>query len=568
MVKNIYPQIKIENVDEAKTIRERIKTEDNLYSYIELPIYLKMLKEGISLKRQYLFKVERSGYGIIFSKTGGWEEPINRFFDQPAFPSILNDIIHKHLGEDVKELVLGAGDSTKNKNDKEIALLANEREIQSDKIERQELEILQHEAQRNYLLAGGLIILIVLIMMIYNYRIKKIANEALTAQKIIIEDKNTQLERLSLVASRTENVILITDAEGELEWLNDSFVRLNNLTMEQLIVERGSNIKTISNNAGMADILDECARSKKPYRYDSLNITNDGTRIWESSTLTPIYDEQGKLKSFIIIDTDITQQKDTEDLLSQKNKDITDSINYARRIQEAVLPSEKVLDKAFSDHFVLLKPKDVVSGDFYWFAQQGDHCIIVLADCTGHGVPGAFMSMMGSNFLGQIVTDNAITSTSEALEILDNKVRAALKNENISSSDGMDIVFMAYHIKTMQLEFSGGMNSILHLRGKELTKYKGDRLSIGGHEVEDKKFTSITIKLQKGDSIYTSTDGFQDQFGGPKGKKFKQKQLLELIHTSANLSFDGQKMELEKRLLAWMEGYQQVDDISIIGFRV
>ena len=452
-LKTIHPEIKIENADEAKTIRTRIATEDNLYSYIELPIYLKMLKEGVRLKRQYLFKIERNGYGIIFSKNSGWGEPINQFFAQESFPEMLNNIIHKHLGEDVKELVWDAGDSTKHKSDKEIALLANEREIQSNKIDRQELEILQHEAQRNYLLAGGLIILLFLGMVIYGNRLKKAANEKL-------QQKNNEIE--------TQKADIVTQKE----------------------------------------------------------------------------------------------------LIEEKNKDITDSINYARRIQEAVLPSHSILENVFDDYFVLFQPRDIVSGDFYWFAQQGDHCVMILADCTGHGVPGAFMSMMGSNFLGQIITDNAITSTAEALTILDKKVRAALNNEHISASDGMDIVMMAYDKKTQKLEFSGGMNSIFHLRDKELVKYKGDRLSIGGSEEEDKPFTSVTIQLQKGDAIYTSTDGFQDQFGGPKGKKFKQKQLLKLINSSANLSFNDQKKALENSLTKWMEGYQQVDDISLIGFRV
>ncbi|MBL4651818.1 MAG: SpoIIE family protein phosphatase [Flavobacteriales bacterium] len=452
-LRTIHPEIRIENADEAKTIRERIANEDNLYGYIELPIYLKMLKDGIRLKRQYLFKVERNGYGLIFSKNSGWEEPINRFFAQESFPTMLNNIIHKHLGEDVKELVWDAGDSTKHKSDKEIALLANEREIQSNKIDTQEIQIIQHEAQRNYLLAGGIIILLFLGMMIYGNQLKKAANEKLQL-------KNNEIE------------------------------------------------------AQKADIVAQ------------------------------------------------------KELIEEKNQDITDSINYARRIQEAVLPSHSILENVFDDYFVLFQPRDIVSGDFYWFAQQGNHCVIVLADCTGHGVPGAFMSMMGSNFLGQIITDNVITSTSEALTILDKKVRAALNNEHISASDGMDIVMMAYDKKTLQLEFSGGMNSIFHLKGQELIKYKGDRLSIGGNETEDKPFTSVTIQLQKGDSIYTSTDGFQDQFGGPKGKKFKQKQLLELINSSANLSFNEQKKALEESLTNWMDGYQQVDDISLIGFRV
>jgi len=202
----------------------------------------------------------------------------------------------------------------------------------------------------------------------------------------------------------------------------------------------------------------------------------------------------------------------------------------------------------------------------------GDYCILVLADCTGHGVPGAFMSMMGSNLLSSIVADNSITSTSSALKTLDLKVKKALENDGTSSRDGMDIVMMAYNVKTKEMDFSGGNNSIFILRNKELIKYKGNRFSIGADAMENKQFSQDKIQLEKGDIVYTFTDGYKDQFGGPKGKKFMQKRLLKILLDNSLATMDNQKIALENNLKDWMEGsnelYEQIDDISVMGFKI
>jgi PAS domain S-box-containing protein len=399
------------------------------------------------------------------------------------------------------------------------------------------------------------------------YRLK---NTELKTAYQEIEAQNKALERLSLVASKTENLIMITDAEGNLEWVNDSFVRLNQLTMEEVIAERGRNIRTISNNPEIGDIIDECMTTKKPIRYISLNITHYGERIWESSTLTPVYDDAGKLKNIIIIDSDVTQEKLAQEIIDQKNKDITDSINYARRIQDAILPDMYQMEKEFHDSFVFYKPRDVVSGDFYWYHKQGDYNIFAVADCTGHGVPGAFMSMIGNDYLTQIVTDHEVSSPAHALHMLDEKIRKALKQtgKEKETHDGMDIALCAYNPNEKRLQFSGAKNPLYIIRKGELIEHKGSIDSIGGNQIVGKKFEDYDVELEKGDNVYIFTDGYADQFGGPKNKKFMYKRFKQLLISICDLPFAEQEKTLESTLYDWMGDCEQVDDICVMGIKV
>ncbi|MGZ4116555.1 MAG: ligand-binding sensor domain-containing protein, partial [Bacteroidia bacterium] len=213
-------------------------------------------------------------------------------------------------------------------------------------------------------------------------------------QTKVIEAKNKELERLSIVARETDNVIIIMDAQGRLEWINESFERLNNIKLDELKKLKGETIFDVSNNPDIRSIVDRCIREKKSIVYESKNKLKDGRFVWESSTMTPIYNEKGVLNKLVIIDTDVTERKRDEDIIRQKNKDITDSINYAKKIQNSILPGLDIIKKSLPESFVLFMQKDIVSGDFYWFSHKDDDTIIIAAvDCTGHGVPGAFMSL-------------------------------------------------------------------------------------------------------------------------------------------------------------------------------
>lgn len=264
---------------------------------------------------------------------------------------------------------------------------------------------------------------------------------------------------------------------------------------------------------------------------------------------------------------EITLQKE---IVEEKQKEIIDSINYAKRIQTAVLTGKDVWDKVSKDHFILFKPKDIVSGDFYWaYNTPNNRSIFVLADCTGHGVPGGFMSMLGNSFLNEIVVENKLFKANEILNKLRAKIIAALDQEGKSEQkDGMDISLCVWNKIDNTLEFSGAHNPIWILSNGELNEVKADKMPIGSYIDNVTSFNSTIIQLQAGDIIYMSTDGFADQFGGSKGKKLKYKAMLELMIANSKEPMSKQKEILESYFESWRQNYEQVDDVSVIGVRV
>ncbi len=252
--------------------------------------------------------------------------------------------------------------------------------------------------------------------------------------------------------------------------------------------------------------------------------------------------------------------------LEQKNKDITDSIRYAKRIQNAILPPVDL----FEDTFVFFRPKDIVSGDFFWMNTLGSKRFIAAVDCTGHGVPGAFMSFIGYNSLNKIVNERHVTDAAAILDQLNEEVYKTLhvqsKDENVK--DGMDLALLIYDEETRILQYAGANNPMYLIRDGELIEYKADRFAIGMVSVDsERKFTNNIIEIRQGDVTYIFSDGYADQFGGPKGKKFKSKQLKQLFLEIHHLSPEEQKRVLEERLIAWMGYEEQVDDILVIGTR-
>jgi len=255
--------------------------------------------------------------------------------------------------------------------------------------------------------------------------------------------------------------------------------------------------------------------------------------------------------------------------LAAKNKDILDSIEYAKRIQQAILPIEEEIHKNLEDAFILYKPKDIVSGDFYWFGANGTK-VIAAIDCTGHGVPGAFMSMIGYNLLNELINENHITQPDQILNQLHQKVRVALKqtDETSQSQDGMDIAICAIDLQKCEVQFSGAFRPLYHFSKGELNEIKGDKFPIGGHQRQgEQHFTNHTIKVQKGDTIYIFSDGYVDQFGGPRGKKFMNKQLKELLSGIQDKSMAEQHQLLQAKLEEWQGDLEQVDDILVMGMR-
>jgi serine phosphatase RsbU (regulator of sigma subunit)/ligand-binding sensor domain-containing protein len=264
---------------------------------------------------------------------------------------------------------------------------------------------------------------------------------------------------------------------------------------------------------------------------------------------------------------EISHQKD---IILEKNKELTDSIQYALRIQQSILPDDAQIRNGLGDYFIFFKPKDIVSGDFYWYSKQQDSILWAVVDCTGHGVPGGFMSMLGSGLLNQIVNEELRLRPDEILNHLRDRVIIALKQTGAygESKDGMDITLCRYIPSEKKIQFAGAHNSLYILRNKELMELPGDKQPIGIHIGEKKAFTLHEADLLSGDMIYMSSDGYADQFGGEKGKKFKSVNLEKLFVKLADEPVDKQREELVSTFDNWREGYEQLDDVCVFGVRV
>jgi len=258
--------------------------------------------------------------------------------------------------------------------------------------------------------------------------------------------------------------------------------------------------------------------------------------------------------------------------IEKKNQHITESINYAKKIQEAILPYDENIRNAYNGAFVFFKPRDIVSGDFYWFQQRDGKSIIVAADCTGHGVPGAFMSMIGNTLLNQIIKEKGITDPAEILENLDLEIVNALKQDQTSDSltDGMDISICVVHNNKKTIEFAGAKNPLYIIRDGELDVIKSDRFSIGGvnRMGREKVFTNHLLEYKTNATCYIFSDGYMDQGGGENLKKFTSVRLQEMLMKIYKDDFKEQKRKVDENLQKWMGETIQKDDILLIGFKV
>ncbi|MEA3451035.1 MAG: SpoIIE family protein phosphatase [Bacteroidota bacterium] len=282
-------------------------------------------------------------------------------------------------------------------------------------------------------------------------------------------------------------------------------------------------------------------------------------------------------------------EKATRNLMQQKDKiqtqntKITSSIRYASRIQKAMLPGHRIFDKYFQNSFVFFAPKETVSGDFYWISEIREQkpslfksddienkVVVSVIDCTGHGVPGAFMSMLGDAFLNQIVNIQSIIDPSQILSELHKIVRKTLQQEHSENNDGMDLALCVIDKKAKTLKYAGAKNPLVYIQNGKMTRIHGDLMSIGGLQREaERVFRTHTVDVTVKTTIYLFSDGFQDQFGGEFGRKYMAKPFRDMIFDSYTLPFEEQKVNLKKELHKWKgKKHNQMDDITIIGFEV
>lgn len=260
---------------------------------------------------------------------------------------------------------------------------------------------------------------------------------------------------------------------------------------------------------------------------------------------------------------------DQKNVIEIKNREVTESLHYAKRIQAAILPDIKKINQSLQDLFILYLPKDIVSGDFYSFAQRDEKIIVAAADCTGHGVAGAFMSMIGTALLNQIVNEKGITEPSEILTQLNDGIVTSLKQRESEMNEGMDIALCTINNKSKTLQYSGANRPLWIIRNNEFQYYKPNKIPIGGQQYNKTDgFMQHNITLEQGDSIYLFSDGYVDQFGGDLGKKFMTKKFRELLLSIQHLSMNEQKEYLLNTLIKWQGKHDQVDDILVIGIKI
>lgn len=293
-----------------------------------------------------------------------------------------------------------------------------------------------------------------------------------------------------------------------------------------------------------------------------------GKRIMQVHAI-PEYDDDAQLESVLVVSHDITERKKIELEIQHQNRKITESIQYARRIQGAILPNSKLINRVLPDSFILYKPRDVVSGDFPWFAQVKNETFMAAVDCTGHGVPGALLSLVGYFLLNDIVRSRRITDTGKILDLLDEGVSTTLRpDEDAGTKDGMDISLCKINMEKREVQYAGAHRPLYIIRNGVLDEIKGDKFPIGGGIFKNQtNFTSSTFQLNTGDSIFFCSDGFCDQFGGPQGRKFGTRQLKDIICKIHTMPMKEAMQVFDEQWVSWKGDQKQTDDVLLMGVK-
>ena len=307
---------------------------------------------------------------------------------------------------------------------------------------------------------------------------------------------------------------------------------------------------------------------------DIISVLNRRLRNQNDYLIKEFESREEKLKELVTARTAevMAQKAELEKknaLIAEKNKEMTDSLNYAKRLQAAILPRKEVIKKSIEQFFILYLPKDIVSGDFYFYEKIEDKIFIAGADCTGHGVAGAIVSMVGSSLLKQIILEKKIYDPAEILNLLNVGVIEALKQSENASNDGMDIMLCVFDLHKNELTFAGANRPLYLIRDKELLIFSSDKFPIGGLQIEhNEPYHNQQIKLKWNDLVYIFSDGYADQFGGELGKKLMTKNFKELLINIHEQSMDQQCESLDVYIHQWMGELEQVDDMMVIGIKI
>lgn len=382
------------------------------------------------------------------------------------------------------------------------------------------------------------------------------------------------MNNIKAILKQINNIILLLDNEGEVKYVSPSVKNILGFQPEELLGENWF-IKTSYNvdiDSLRTSVLDQLEKSlyHGGVQSERLVKTSYGSEKWFLWNTSVAND--GLILS---IGTDITDKKRKETELSRKteelferNEEIQDSLEYAKRLQSVILPDESNFSNFFGDSFLYFSPKDKVSGDFYWYYEDEKNVFAAAVDCTGHGVPGALLSVVGNSLLREIVIKREITDPSDILTELDKGLLEAMsKNNELIARDGMDIALIKVEKISSKLSFSGAYRPLIII-SENLNEIGGSRYPIGFYQADNKKFEEHTVELKKGDRIYMFSDGITDQFGGPDNKKFKKTQLKDILQKTRDFTLLEQKEYIQYSFKNWQQSNYQTDDVLLIGLEV
>lgn len=461
----------------------------------------------------------------------------------------------------------------------EIELLAKDRQLQEEIAARKDVRLKSERLIRNLMIAGIAVTLCFSVLLLFQFNQKKKVNILLEEQKMAIEQQadllehqNHELEQLSIVAKYTDNSVLIVDSRRNFKWANEGFSRLWGYSHDEIDTDSGKQILKQINTREEDIAYQQCAEKKHSVTFTRQSKNKKGRKVWVQTMLTPVMDKMGDIIKYIAIDSNITKIKIAE----QK---IHDSIIYASNIQRAILPQKDVIDHLLHDYFVVYLPKDIVSGDFYWVTTKGNKLICAAGDCTGHGVPGAFMSLLSITFLNDTVekagkSGDTGFQANEILNELRKKIIFSLHQQGkaYEAKDGLDIALCIIDYDTNTLQYAGAYNPLFLYRKDSENKYrlmevKGDRMSVCYPRHADHSFTNHTLMIKPDDTIYLFSDGFTDQFGGAEKQKYTMRRLREFLLSVQDRSMEEQKSLIEKDISGWRGDINQTDDIVMLGIK-
>ena len=617
-----FPSLKYSYVPTSDALLNSCIKGEGYWGYMSMPVYIEALNKGKKIYRQHFFNVVREGMAFVFPRASDWKEPIDEFFQQPDFQQLVNRIVNRHFGNFAADLIKDASNSSDN-TDKEREVRVIELKLKNLLLQRAREKSEQKQSQTRI----AYVVLTVFLLLagaaawfFYNReKIKKRARRelALKSEEIAAQSEHIKesFQRLELISEIGKQVIANLSIESIIKTVYENVVELmpteefgvgiyddytkslvyevyfykkERLPIFRVPVYKDNRLGIKCFNRQEEIIMGDVFNEYNRY-LDSLDAYNKDELLSSMICLPLMVGDQAIgmisvqhsdkdaydirhvniLRNLAIYTTIAIQNAQVFRQLEQQKDNITASIDYAKQIQKAMLPSTEEIKHHLPESFVFLKPRDIVSGDFYYLTTHNEKTVLAAVDCTGHGVPGAFLSLIGHDILDTVVFQEDITEAHEILNRLHLRVRQVLRQYDTSNRDGMDISLCVIDKQQQTLDFAGAKTSLIYIQQDNLERLKGDKMPIGGEQREtERTFSKQTIDISQPTTLYIYSDGFQDQFGGRENQKYMAPRFREFLYSIHKLPMQDQKNALKKELDTWKGDYEQLDDILVVGVRL